>query len=122
MNGLCKDGNEIIIAAKDLQKLADLLDEWLNGDESTFVMLGGKDTPSIRNLVAMIDERESQAALQAIDGGLQQIVLARNQVIEMRNEIRRMFTQMEGIHLLRRIGIPSIESWRSVFLKASLEQ
>ena len=96
MNGLCKDGNEIIIAAKDLQKLADLLDEWLNGDESTFVMLGGKDTPSIRNLVAMIDERESQAALQAIDGGLQQIVLARNQVIEMRNEIRRMFTQMEG--------------------------
>ena len=102
MNGLCKDGNEIIIAAKDLQKLADLLDEWLNGDESTFVMLGGKDTPSIRNLVAMIDERESQAALQAIDGGLQQIVRI--------------------IHLLRRIGIPSIESWRSVFLKASLEQ
>lgn len=97
MSGLCTDGKEIVAAAADLQKFADLLDEWLNGDETHFVMLGGKETPSIRNLVAMIDARESQAAQVAIDGGLQQIVLARNQVIEMRNEIRSMLAEYEGV-------------------------
>ena len=52
---------------------ADLLRQWVNGDEQTDVTLGGKLTPSIRKLVAEIDVRESAAAQKVIDAGLEQI-------------------------------------------------
>lgn len=41
---------------------AEKLEKWVNGGEYETVMLGGKQVPSLRNLVRQIDERESQAA------------------------------------------------------------
>lgn len=96
MSGICNDGSDLILTAKELQKWVDTFSTWLNGDETTFVVLGDKEVPSIRNLVAMIDERESNAAQTAIDGGMQQIVIARNQVIQMRDAIYRMFSEMDA--------------------------
>lgn len=49
------------------------LDKWVNGGEFETVMLGGKDVPTLRNLVRQIDERESQAAEEEINKAKQQI-------------------------------------------------
>ena len=43
------------------------LDKWVNGGEFETVMLGGKEVPTLRNLVRQIDERSSQAAEEEIN-------------------------------------------------------
>jgi len=48
---------------------AQLLRDWVNGNETASVTLGGRLTPSIRKLVADIDARESAAASRVIETG-----------------------------------------------------
>ena len=43
------------------------LDKWVNGGEFETVVLGGKEVPTLRNLVRQIDERSSQAAEEEIN-------------------------------------------------------
>lgn len=43
------------------------LDKWVNGGEFETVILGGKEVPTLRNLVRQIDERSSQAAEEEIN-------------------------------------------------------
>lgn len=43
------------------------LDKWVNGGEFETVVLGGREVPTLRNLVRQIDERSSQAAEEEIN-------------------------------------------------------
>lgn len=105
MNGVCRDtSQELLQVADDLEKYRDLLDQWLNGDENTTVLLGGVQVPTIRKLVHDIDDRESQGAQTVVDNGLQgmniilgQAELVKQQVIALRNEIQ---AKIDTIHNL----------------------
>lgn len=96
MNGICRDtSNDLLSVAKDLENYRDLLDLWLNGDETQTVLLGGVLVPTIRKLVHDIDERESQGAQTIVDEGIQGMYVikdmtekVRDQVIQLKNEIQ----------------------------------
>lgn len=75
----CADVQNIMEAALLVVANADLLRQWVNGDEHASVTLGGVLTPSIRKLVATIDARESAAAQRVIDQGLARIELIARQ-------------------------------------------
>ncbi len=49
------------------------LDKWVNGGEFETVILGGKEVPTLRNLVRQIDERSSQAAEEEINEAKKEI-------------------------------------------------
>lgn len=49
------------------------LDKWVNGGEFETVVLGGKEVPTLRNLVRQIDERSSQAAEEEINEAKKEI-------------------------------------------------
>lgn len=96
MSGVCRDtSQDLLQVAKDLEKYRDLLDLWLNGDETQSVLLGGVLVPTIRKLVHDIDERESQGAQAIVDEGIQGMYVikdmtekVRDQVIQLKNEIQ----------------------------------
>lgn len=49
------------------------LDKWVNGGEFETVVLGGREVPTLRNLVRQIDERSSQAAEEEINEAKKEI-------------------------------------------------
>lgn len=49
------------------------LDKWVNGGEFETVVLGGREVPTLRNLIRQIDERSSQAAEEEINEAKKEI-------------------------------------------------
>lgn len=105
MNGVCRDTHQDLLqVAKDLENYRDLLDLWLNGDETQCVMLGGVCVPTIRKLVHDIDERESQGAQTIVDEGIQgmnvimeKTELIRKDVLRLRDEIQDKINKIKDL-------------------------
>lgn len=83
----CGDIANLLEAAHGLITLRSVIDKWLNGTEVEDVVLGGVATPTLRKLIATIDERESQAAQEAIDEGVGAVVAVKNRLLELAQEV-----------------------------------
>lgn len=83
----CGDIANLLEAAHGLIVLRDTIDKWLHGTEAEDVMLGGLTTPTLRKLINTIDERESHAAQEAIDEGVSTVVVIKNRLLELAQEV-----------------------------------
>lgn len=63
----CGKLDEVLDSIFQIPVDAAKLDKWVNGGEFETVILGGKEVPTLRNLVRQIDERSSQAAEEEIN-------------------------------------------------------
>lgn len=63
----CGKLDEVLDSIFQIPVNAEKLDKWVNGGEFETVVLGGKEVPTLRNLVRQIDERSSQAAEEEIN-------------------------------------------------------
>lgn len=63
----CGKLDEVLDSIFQIPVNAEKLDKWVNGGEFETVILGGKEVPTLRNLVRQIDERSSQAAEEEIN-------------------------------------------------------
>lgn len=84
----CSSIEGLLEAATAITVYRDLLDKWLHGTETEDVLLGGVLVPTLRKLVAMIDERESHAAQEVVDEAVQAVVVLRNQMTELAAEVQ----------------------------------
>ena len=97
MNGVCRDTHQDLLdVASDLERYRDLLDLWLNGDETQSVMLGGVLVPTIRKLVHDIDERESQGAQTIVDSGIQGMNVILQKTDDIRKDVLRLRDEIEA--------------------------
>lgn len=94
----CEDLSSLLEAAHALIAYRNLLDKWLHGTETEDVLLGGVLTPTLRKLIAMIDERESQAAQEVVDEAMQAIVTIRNQLDVLADEIQAKVEAIEALN------------------------
>ena len=69
----CGKLDEVLDSIFQIPVNADKLDKWVNGGEFETVVLGGKEVPTLRNLVRQIDERSSQAAEEEINEAKKEI-------------------------------------------------
>lgn len=97
MNTGCGDIAKLLEAAHALVVYRDIIDKWLNGTETEDVMLGGVATPTLRKLIAGIDERESQAAQEAIDKGVSTVIAIRNSLLTLAEEVSEQVEKIVGI-------------------------
>lgn len=84
----CSSIEGLLDAATAITVYRDLLDKWLHGTETEDVLLGGVLVPTLRKLVATIDERESHAAQEVVDEAVQAVVVLRNQMTELAAEVQ----------------------------------
>lgn len=94
----CKDIQGLIDAAYAIMYLRDTLERWLHGTPTEQVQLGGVAVPTLRGLIAAIDERESRAAEEAIREGIAQVVALKNQVADIEAGIAAKVTALKGIN------------------------
>lgn len=93
----CRDIQGLTEAAYAVIVLRDTLERWLHGSPTQDVMLGGVAVPTLRKLVAIIDERESRAAQDAIDAGISQATAIKNQVAELEAVVAAKVATLQGI-------------------------
>ena len=93
----CGDIAKLLEAAHALVVYRDTIDKWLNGTEVEDVILGGVSVPTLRKLVATIDERESRAAQEAIDEGVSAVVAIKNSLLELAGEVSGKVENIVGI-------------------------
>lgn len=93
-----KDISGLIDAAYALIKLRGTLELWLHGSPWQDVMLGGAAVPSLRKLVATIDERESHAAQEAIADGISEVVSLKSRVVELSQGVAAMVAELKCIN------------------------
>lgn len=86
----CKDIAGLMDAAYAIMVLRDTLERWLHGLPTEDVILGGVPVPTLRKLVATIDERESRAA---------------EDPARLRADERRRYRRLRG-HLAAGHGLP----------------
>ncbi len=79
-SGCCDNIASLFEAAHALIGYRETLDAWLNGAETEDVVLGGVATPTLRKLIATIDERESQGAQAVVDEGVSAVMTVKNQL------------------------------------------
>ena len=73
------------------------LDKWVNGGEFETVMLGGKEVPTLRNLVRQIDERSSQAAEEEINEAKAEIGALAEKLKAKIDELKAMTASAETL-------------------------
>lgn len=73
------------------------LDKWVNGGEFEIVMLGGKEVPTLRNLVRQIDERSSQAAEEEINEAKAEIGALAEKLKAKIDELKAMTASAETL-------------------------
>lgn len=88
MSLACKDVAGLTNAAKKLIEYEKILDDWLNKPPYSNITYNGVSIPSLRTLIATIDERESHAAQEVIDEGLAQIVVIKNKMNELAAKVQ----------------------------------
>lgn len=93
----CKDIAGLMDAAYAIMVLRDTLERWLHGLPTEDVILGGVPVPTLRKLVATIDERESRAAEEAIDDGIRSVVVLKNRVAALADAVDDQVTTLKGI-------------------------
>lgn len=93
----CKDIAGLTDAAHAIVVLRDALERWLHGGPTEHVLLGGVPVPTLRNLVATIDERESMAAEEAIADGIREVVVLKNQVAQMEAAVAAQVASLRGL-------------------------
>lgn len=97
MNTGCEDLSTLLESAHALIAYRKQLEKWLHGTETEDVILGGVATPTIKKLVATIDERESQAAQEVVDEAVSTVVAIRNKLLEIEQEIFDEVAKLTGI-------------------------
>lgn len=93
----CGDIAKLLEAAHALVVYRDTIDKWLNGTETEDVTLGGVSVPTLRKMIATIDERESQAAQEVIDEGVSAVVAIKNSLLELAEEVSGKVENIVGI-------------------------
>lgn len=93
----CSDIQGLMEAAAAVVALRNTLERWLHGSPAEDVMLGGVAVPTLRKLVATIDERESRAAQEAIAEGVAQVVALKTQVAELEASVAAQVLTLKGI-------------------------
>lgn len=73
------------------------LDKWVNGGEFETVVLGGKEVPTLRNLVRQIDERSSQAAEEEINEAKKEIGALAEKLKAKIDELKAMTASAETL-------------------------
>lgn len=73
------------------------LDKWVNGGEFETVMLGGREVPTLRNLVRQIDERSSQAAEEEINEAKAEIGALAAKIQAKIDELKAMTASAETL-------------------------
>lgn len=73
------------------------LDKWVNGGEFETVMLGGREVPTLRNLVRQIDERSSQAAEEEINEAKAEIGALAEKLKAKIDELKAMTASAETL-------------------------
>ena len=73
------------------------LDKWVNGGEFETVVLGGKEVPTLRNLVRQIDERSSQAAEEEINEAKAEIGALAAKIQAKIDELKAMTASAETL-------------------------
>lgn len=88
MSLACKDVSGLADAAKKLIQYEKILDDWLNKPPFTNITYNGVSIPSLRTLIATIDERESRAAQEVMEQGIAQIVAIKNHLNELAAQVQ----------------------------------
>lgn len=73
------------------------LDKWVNGGEFETVILGGREVPTLRNLVRQIDERSSQAAEEEINEAKAEIGALAAKIQAKIDELKAMTASAETL-------------------------
>lgn len=73
------------------------LDKWVNGGEFETVVLGGREVPTLRNLVRQIDERSSQAAEEEINEAKAEIGALAAKIQAKIDELKAMTASAETL-------------------------
>lgn len=73
------------------------LDKWINGGEFETVVLGGKEVPTLRNLIRQIDERSSQAAEEEINEAKAEIGALAAKIQAKIDELKAMTASAETL-------------------------
>lgn len=73
------------------------LEKWVNGGEFETVVLGGKEVPTLRNLVRQIDERSSQAAEEEINEAKAEIGALAAKIQAKIDELKAMTASAETL-------------------------
>ena len=73
------------------------LDKWVNGGEFETVVLGGREVPTLRNLVRQIDERSSQAAAEEINEAKAEIGALAEKLKAKIDELKAMTASAETL-------------------------
>lgn len=73
------------------------LDKWVNGGEFETVVLGGREVPTLRNLIRQIDERSSQAAEEEINEAKAEIGALAEKLKAKIDELKAMTASAETL-------------------------
>lgn len=93
----CRDIQGLLEAVHAIMYLRDTLERWLHGKPTEQVQLGGVAVPTLRGLIAAIDERESKAAQEAIREGVAEVVALKNQVTDIEAAVAAQVLSLKGI-------------------------
>lgn len=100
MNLACEEISGIFEATKKLIEYESIFEKWLTGEPYQDVQYNGITIPTLRKLIATIDERESHAAQEVIDEGIAQIVAIRNTMMALEQKVRDEIAKMVGMDVL----------------------
>ena len=93
----CSDIEGLLEAATAITVYRDLLDKWLHGTETEDVLLGGVLVPTLRKLVATINERESQAAQEVVDEAAKTFGKLSTQFEQLAEDIRLKMAELRSM-------------------------
>lgn len=93
----CGKLDEVLDSIFQIPVNAEKLDKWVNGGEFETVILGGKEVPTLRNLVRQIDERSSQAAEEEINEAKAEIGALAEKLKAKIDELKAMTASAETL-------------------------
>lgn len=106
----CGDIAKLLEAAHALVVYRDTIDKWLNGTEVEDVILGGVSVPTLRKLVATIDERHSRIAEQVVEqAGARFTVLAERMQAKV-DEAAALLDQVKSVTVTATTLAPGAEA------------
>ncbi len=93
----CGKLDEVLESIFQIPVDAARLEKWVNGGEFETVVLGGKEVPTLRNLVRQIDERSSQAAEEEINEAKAEIGALAAKIQAKIDELKAMTASAETL-------------------------
>lgn len=93
----CGKLDEVFDSIFQIPVNAEKLDKWVNGGEFETVIFGGKEVPTLRNLVRQIDERSSQAAEEEINEAKAEIGALAEKLKAKIDELKAMTASAETL-------------------------